>query len=358
MLTTFIWRAGCIVLAIATMTRAFHTRGNCAWCHHGNLSLSAETKAELSISRYPMVDVFLSMTGSFEFKYRYIYRGDWWVTILLLYTLSNNDTRIHLLTDDDNAVRKVLELGPPINAIKMNDYESFVSDFMKIYKHLSVNDKDYEALCFYRWILYDRIVEDWNQQRPDAPIERIISLDLDILMFRNAAKLFHGITTLLKPPQESLFIILEKGAVHLFSREGLHRYSRFVNDWFNVSEEDYRHNAVSIGNAAPIGEKLHFSDMQMSEVYYNLNQLNSSVYTIMAHRDPNIVKCLNDALNCVPVSVHRDLERLKLVNDSIYAPHGFPLCFGVSFPYVFLVPFYPLSTISVIIAFWRTWHEE
>lgn len=304
-----------------------HLNRECSkWCHYGNESMTPSKYSSQS-GQYPTVDVMLWVTGNFETKYKYISRGDWWINPLLLLTSSRNDCRIHLITDDDRILVIGRRIGPPLYVTHVSHFDDKISDFKMIYKHFSVNPVDYESLCFYRWIVYDSLVREWNSNHVSQQISRIISIDLDAMLLRRGAKLFDDILALVSPDTyDDYFVILKSGSIQFFNIQGLQKYSKFVYDWYNQSREQVRNNTVNIAKVGKLYGQLHISDMQLAKTYQDLQNISYNRFIFAAHLNKTLQTCIYNSIGCIPFTHHFELTHLSLVNDSLYGPNGFPLC--------------------------------
>lgn len=143
--------------------------------------------------------------------------------------------------------------------------------------HYSSNGLVYEFLCFYRWHVFRRLLEKWPLLYPtEVPILKIMTLDSDVIMLENANEFYNKAISTLHYDRDSSYNYdiadLQNGAVHLWSSEGLITYSDFIYSFYtNGTKANIRNVLISHGVGMLFGE-LHFSDMQMVEIFSNLNR--------------------------------------------------------------------------------------
>ena len=195
----------------------------------------------------------------------YIANGDFWLSLHLLRTLSSH-LRIHILTNSQLIFSHGRELGYYMYDFSSGNkpYFDLNKKFVKMYlpNHHSINPFEYEYLCFFRWHLFRRVVDDWEKQ--NSPMERIITADSDVVIFTDARKLYQGLIDSYSPNHSSktfeLFTLI-RGALQFWSPRGLRQYSEFIFDWYNKSAADVTTMIKQVGwyeNGV-----LHFCDMQV-----------------------------------------------------------------------------------------------
>ena len=118
-----------------------------------------------------IIDMFTIISKPSE--YAYISKGDFWLSLHLMNTLSSpaNDSsrlRIHIFTDTNWIMEHGQELGYHMYNISSNNkrFRGLYNKFMDVYRpnHHSINTVEYEFLCFYRWHLFRSVMDDWNAQ--------------------------------------------------------------------------------------------------------------------------------------------------------------------------------------------------
>ena len=195
----------------------------------------------------------------------YLVNGDFWLSLHLLRSLSSH-LRIHILTNSQWVISHGRELGFYMYDFSSRNkpYFELHEKFVKMYmpNHHSINALEYEYLCFFRWHLFRRVVDDWEKQ--NSPMERIITADSDVVLFTDASKLYQGLIDCYSPKTFELFTII-RGALQFWSPHGLRQYSEFIYDWYNKS-------AITITNmikqeGSHESGVLHFSDMQVFHLY-------------------------------------------------------------------------------------------
>ena len=105
--------------------------------------------------------------------------------------------RIHLITDSSSLIEFGRQYGPPLYLYDLKSYQPLIDTFVADYtpNHASVNDLWYESLCFYRWLVYSKIIKSWNLDHPFEPIRRILSLDTDIIILQDISRMIDRLLT-------------------------------------------------------------------------------------------------------------------------------------------------------------------
>lgn len=163
------------------------------------------------------VDVFFTVESQTR-SHRYIYADHFWVVPILLERMARlqkqadgtvtTDTRIHIFSSSDYILKKGQFMGDNIymwdariiHPAKQKRFFDFYSTV-----HFSVNVLEYEFLCFNRWHIYRWAMEWWNENHSDSEkMTRILTLDLDVVLFKNAAVFFDDILASLTPNYDEL----------------------------------------------------------------------------------------------------------------------------------------------------------
>jgi len=224
------------------------------------------------------VDLFTIITKPHE--YAYISKGDFWLSLHLMQTLTNKDKnnstndstncinhhlRLHIFTD----TRWIIDYGNDLGYYMYNisssnrGYRAADEIFMGMYRpnHHSINTVEYEYLCFFRWHLFRIVVDNWEDSH--APINRIITMDSDAIITTDAFTLYNNLYLSLDYNSENDFdlIVITPGAFHLWSVHGLRTYSDFIYSWYNASVDTVLANTKKV--AGYLYGRLHFSDMQV-----------------------------------------------------------------------------------------------
>lgn len=314
-----------------------------------------------NIGTFHVVDVFLVVARPQDYKY--ISNGNFWIGPQLMQALSkNNDTRVHIFTDTDDIMVRGTMLGYYMYDMGKEPFVSLNKHFFEMYEknHHSINNVEYEYLCFYRWHMFRKVVELWENQV--KPITRILTIDTDVVMLTNAAEFFHNAVAALHIDQaDNSFevITISHGAVHLWTAAGLHSYSNFIYQWYNKSQADVLHTTKQnagkynsmlfnliyyyllcrLNFLGYLYKRLHFSDMQMVGVYMRQSGKNlrnpcfaePSLVNIW-RRNPN-QGCLFDTLGCIPMSRYDDMMHNNSVSWVNHRPQGrderYPYCLMV-----------------------------
>ena len=105
-----------------------------------------------------------------------------------------SDTRLHVFTSNDDIIQKGKEVNEnvfiwDIRLLRFEKQQVFLEKYSKIYE--SVNPLLFEFLCFNRWHVYRYAISLWNRMNPSEPINRILTLDLDVVLLVNAQ---HSVT--------------------------------------------------------------------------------------------------------------------------------------------------------------------
>ena len=225
------------------------------------------------------VDLFTIISKPHE--YVYIARGDFWLGLHLTTTLTSGSAahsdpychevsslRIHIFTDTLWIMDHGRELGYHMyNISSQNErFHALHDRFMQIYRpnHHSINTVEYEFLCFFRWHLFREAVEEWNNQRNQSPIKKIITMDSDAMILANANSLYSNMHISLDFLSADSFelIVVTPGAFHLWSPHGLRAYSDFMYEWYSHPVDKVTANTKLV--AGYLYGTLHFSDMQVS----------------------------------------------------------------------------------------------
>jgi hypothetical protein len=319
----------------------------------------------------PIVDVFFIISKGEE-EYTYIKSDEFWLSLLLLKSYShNNDTRIHLVTDIQNILDNVKLIGFPFFGHDLRKYQKENDEFMTMYKpnHHSINSIEYEYLCFYRWHVFRYIVVNWSITHPnELPMKRIMTLDLDVIFFQNAAEFFNNVVESLTIPinyhkndtnhinnnhyDNFELIVITNGAIHLWTPHGIIAYSDFIYEWYNKSDPNLV-TEETMKVAGYLYKVLHFSDMQMVDAFSNsrikngkdkLNQCYIEGSTKGFWSRPNNHQCLLDILGCVPVGRFNDFmtnTTFSYINGTLWgSEEKFPYCLMVIFEFIYLLMYY------------------
>ena len=92
--------------------------------------------------------------------------------------LHNPESPVYIISDQELGVDIPNSV---VSRLDLADFQTGAGEFRKVYKHLSVNEKWYESLCFERWfILRDFLKVTGNKQA--------LMLDSDVMLFSNAEK--------------------------------------------------------------------------------------------------------------------------------------------------------------------------
>jgi len=343
---------------------------------HQNNENKDNTVEDKSKFYRPIVDVFLFVVTGSQTKQHYIHSGEFWVIPLLVKEMSfnpktdstsdfgdNYDSRIHIITDSTEVFQAGSNFSKPFYMYQLKDFDAISAPFKELYapNHGSVNDLEYEFLCFNRWHIMKHIMIAWNKENDQlnatkhhnhSPMTRILSLDLDVLLLQNAAKFVDNtLRTLvysspLDEEEEGVYsenpqldvdfevVVIGLGAINIFSQKGLIYFSDFIFSWYNRSKLEIK------ASTKPYGK--FFSDMMiMKEFLIATNSLKLSVLSSSTSTEYNSSSrnacfeywkaseyysdwkatpenlCLFQRLQCVPMSGFREMSVKGIVYNYI-----------------------------------------
>ena len=149
-------------------------------------------------------------------SYPYIDHGEFWLGYKLMRMLALNGTqnsltrlRLHIFTDTKWIVEQGQEQGYFMYDTTQPEYQTIDKRFRAQYKHKSRNSFEYEYLCFYRWHLFRRAIDTW--QDAAHPIENIMSVDSDVILLMNPFEYYHKSLDLLQFHNHSDFELVVVG---------------------------------------------------------------------------------------------------------------------------------------------------
>ena len=200
-----------------------------------------------------------------------------------------NGGRVHLLTNDDNAIALLSELAHSSDAIKVYDYRlqppsERLKDLQANYIHQSANPEEFEAMCFWRWVL----IADYFQGLKDQGIkaDRILALDTDIVMLQDPRLLFSE-KRYQQLDSAGSYMVVSGGAM-AFSPHGLEYWVEFIMDTYKSRRSALRRveqHADTLPLCRPErsavipcsdGSMRHFSDMYLFKAWYDENPTNTA----------------------------------------------------------------------------------
>lgn len=298
-----------------------------------------------------LIDVMLIVTNRKE--YGYISSGDFWYSLQVMRGLSfcafcsQPKLRIHIFSRDRIVLNQAAYLGYIVHDLASPSLTSIKDDFMNRYSknHFSVNDVEYEGLCFYRWLIFAHVVREWSKLEPNNPIRNIISFDSDVLMLMDLHLFRSRVLEVLEPKtvqssrKDSIsaipweLVVVLPGALHIWSAHGMVSYAQFINSWYSRDHESIKSNTKLI--AGYIGDTLHFSDMQMVEEFVKKDELKRSIClssvieTSWRNRNPT-QSCFIQGLQCVPLNNYDSYNSVNYIE--IYGNQSFK---GQNDPYPF-----------------------
>eukprot|EP01038_Epipyxis_sp_PR26KG_P008356 gene8356-11303_t len=312
-------------LQLVFASRVFYNTCDDA-CNSGNSNKNKKSQAIYNHLN-GAVDVFLMVTKSTQ--QTYIEKGLFWISPLIIKLLSVNQTmitRIHIFTDSPNTFVNPNHTAftHPFYLHDINKYKTTTDDFFEVYKkyHYSVNSLPYEFLCFNRWNIYANTMLDWNKNQHYgyfnqsnnhrnrhhrmAPINRILALDLDILMTMDAATFYMNIIHSLSYNKiqnnaddidnfDDFYelIVVGLGAIHLYSKRGLLAFSNHVINFFNQPVDIIKQTYKNYGP--------WFSDMMMTKDWVLENNITRNGCFELK------LRCLWESIDCIPMNTYNEM---------------------------------------------------
>lgn len=159
----------------------------------------------------------------------------------------------------------------------------------------------------------------WNQQSVHKPIERILALDLDVLMTINPAHFFHNVMHAVSASSSPTggantkydYVAITLGAVNLFTNRGLAAYADYIFQfYFNHTDDKIRQVHASYGK--------FFTDMMMSKEFFVRDTTTrnhcfdyTSNASAQGYKNWRLVEansCLLQRLGCIPMSNYRGMK--------------------------------------------------
>ena len=239
------WTFTFLLVFISLGAGRHHTHHeNCDYCSNQ----STFTREDLLNSNtktvsHQIVDVFLVVARPQDYKY--ISNGNFWIGPKLMKELSkDNDTRVHIFTDTAAIENRGKADGFYMYDMGKEPFKAVHEHFFAMYEknHHSINNVEYEYLCFFRWHLFRKLVEMWKTEA--NPIKRVLTIDTDVVMLTNAAEFFsNAIQALQISSEDDGFdvVTISPGCVHLWTSTGLISYSNFIYEWYNKTQESVLH---------------------------------------------------------------------------------------------------------------------
>jgi hypothetical protein len=276
-----------------------------------------------------IVDIFATVyTNLFSvIDMPFVANGHYWLLFRYASLLQRKASlRWHMVTDSQAVYQQGAELG--FNMYMISSFSELNSTYWSIYSpnHFSAisgpGTKEYEFLCFFRWILYSKIVQDWNANGNMMPIRNILTMDSDVLLLSSPFKFYFKVLNSLQFSSSSEYdmVVVSPGALHLYSVHGLHMYADFIRTFYNRTSDVVEASVKSV--AGKLWGHYHFSDMQMAELFMLQNYssrppcfLYGPSIKIAPQYKPRIDKCLISKLGCIPVRKY-DEDFLQIKDKS------------------------------------------
>lgn len=239
---------------------------------------------------------------------RYMADGDWWAGLKLMKHLSNGEIRIHIITDMHKVLNEISVLSHPYYGYDLSKFRHINETFYSLYKHISVNTFTYEYLCFYRWLVFNEVVQLWSKYSIH-PMRKIITMDLDVFMFKNPNTFFSNVLSACNMKLHGMYnIMLIPGGLTLWSPNGLNHFESFLINWYNRSIDDVMLSTKYHGDI--IRGQPHFSDMYLLLRFVSLNVNNSRQ---LSHLGPVRVGTSLDECLLVSSNYHEITQNLTTV---------------------------------------------
>jgi hypothetical protein len=273
-------------------------------------------------------------------RYDYYTRKLFWLTPLIILSLGNN-TRIHIFTNDDLVIQTGTEMGLFVHDSRTK-FAMEHRRFHDMYKqnHFSVNNLEYEYLCFFRWHMFRIVVENMNNfvfvGENEPKIKRVLTIDSDVVLFQNANVFFDSLLNglqLISPIHGDVFdvIIVAHGAVQLWTDQGLVKFSKYIIDWFNRP----RHVIFEMAKKHKSRTRTHFSDMNLISYFANENASMRNACPIVAANTNKRLRdefsqCLISHMKCIP---NGNFDGNMMRDNNIKWLNGFPFGKDEMFPF-------------------------
>ncbi|RYG62948.1 hypothetical protein EON64_16890 [archaeon] len=232
------------------------------------------------------------------------------------------DTRVHILTDLTHLIRSGTSLGSNFYVHNMSVFAEQTQRFFDLYQrtHATVNSVEYEFLCFNRWLLIRNVTERWNSEHTgELSMQRILALDLDVLMTMSAHEFASNVINALSPPLSPprhldsqppfQVAVISLGAVQLFSARGIARFAQYTWEFFARPLLQVQEGLRPYGR--------FFSDMMLMKEYIVEARGNASLRNACFElwraneyyqwREQTVNRGLLNALGCVPMSGYREM---------------------------------------------------
>lgn len=194
---------------------------------------------------------------------------------------------IALLIDDANRVQASQKLFEylRVHVHTFNTRDPRLESFDRAYKHSSVNDRFYEAMCFKRFFLLHSLVQDISM---NYKIDRVVMPDTDIIMLSHdlIPQLGTGIDAWKPLSMVSYFTV--------FTPHALADYCDFILDFFRQKSEQFFNDILHYGGGPELHEHTvrewmpnynktsmkplqQFSDMHLSRVWSDRTKLHVEI---------------------------------------------------------------------------------
>lgn len=234
---------------------------------------------------------------------------------------SADEVRIHFFVDDDIDKHDLSEAARyyffhDIQSYR-NESKAFLDRYRPFHTHAAYLEAEYDSFCFFRWIIFSREVKVWNSRRDRVPIERVLALDLDVLMTVSPARFFNNVFNAVSLTDGLRFVSIALGAVVALTTEGLADLSDYIfGFYFNQTDAKIRAVHTSYG--------IYFTDMMIMKEFaarapstrnicfdYATPMSNSSLverpgYKTWRNAEHN--QCLLRHLGCIPMSNYRGMR--------------------------------------------------
>lgn len=275
----------------------------------------------------------------------------------------DNKVRIHMFVDSDE-VKQHLSRFKFLYLHDMRDYQYLEDEFFALYKpnHHSINNVYYEFLCFYRWLLYDRMISDWNHnvttnkdnynihKRSGPPIKHVLTIDSDVFLLVDVIDLFHRLfhaSSVVFGQSDIELVVLSPGAFHIWTSQGLQNYASFVHRWYNDTTDNILRRTKA--NTGILFHVLHLSDMGMIREFSLHNHHSRSFCFVqnqlhtLANVQATRSKLQNETieiLQCIPMGVYDNFIPGNPLQYHINRTFGVVQSEYEKYPYCYMVSHY------------------
>ncbi len=258
------------------------------------------------------IDVFMLYKSPSE-NSSYHDSGSDFMTMKLLSKTGEN-VRFHLVGHIDRMKRFTKNHG--LAEVFYHDFFAYpesLAEFKASYKHQSVNKREYEFMCFYRWIIYANIVKTYKHLN----FSTIVALDTDVLVYKSLSSILDDVMRQKGHVEIKEMYMLVTGAFLFWQVDGLLKFSSYLVQIFKMN----RHKLIKFiqdhgtyisakrpADLIPYDSKTqlytHFSDMY-------------ALLAFLSEDTSNRFEVTHQNLTCKILPQSRQVSKISIIN-------GFP----------------------------------